>query len=93
MDATARGARLTIGQLSARTGASHRSLRHYEAQGLLTPDRGANGYRSYGEEAVEIVRRIKSLLALGLSLRTVTGAVRALQRRRGRGRLGLSGAA
>jgi DNA-binding transcriptional MerR regulator len=75
MDATASGARLTIGQLSARTGASHRSLRHYEAQGLLIAHRGANGYRSYGEEAVEVVRRIKALLALGLSLRTVAGVL------------------
>ncbi len=63
--------RLSIGELSSRTGASHRSLRHYEALGLLPAERASNGYRSYGEDAVELVQRIKALLALGLPLRAV----------------------
>ena len=63
--------RLGIGELSARTGASHRSLRHYEALGLLPAERASNGYRYFGEEAVELVQRIKALLALGLPLRSV----------------------
>jgi DNA-binding transcriptional MerR regulator len=55
-----------IGQLSAATGASPRSLRYYEQQGLITAVRSANGYRDYGEDAVETVRRIRTLLDLGL---------------------------
>lgn len=59
---------LLIGELSARTGASQRSLRHYEAKGLLTSRRGPNGYRRYAPGAVDMVIRIKGLLALGLTL-------------------------
>lgn len=38
---------MLIGELSRRTGVSARSLRYYEAQGLLSAGRGANGYRDY----------------------------------------------
>ena len=61
--------RMTIGDLSQRTGASPRSLRHYEAKGLLRAERSAGGYRLYEESSVEVVRRIQALLALGLPLR------------------------
>jgi DNA-binding transcriptional MerR regulator len=56
-----------IGELSGRTGVSRRSLRYYEAHGLLCADRGANGYRRYGPDAVRTVRMIRGLLAAGLS--------------------------
>ncbi|UNO41412.1 MerR family transcriptional regulator [Streptomyces sp. MST-110588] len=58
---------MRIGELSARTGVSIRMLRYYESQGLLCPERHANGYRSYAEEDVRLVRRIRALLAAGLS--------------------------
>jgi DNA-binding transcriptional MerR regulator len=57
-----------IGDLIGLTGASARSLRHYEAVGLLTPQRRMNGYREYGQDAVERVRRIKALLSAGMNL-------------------------
>ncbi len=66
-----RSRQLTIGQLSGKTGASRRSLRHYEDEGLLSAARGPNGYRAYTEDAVEVVGRIKALLSLGLPLRVV----------------------
>jgi DNA-binding transcriptional MerR regulator len=62
---------LTIGELSERTGASHRSLRHYELFGILEPERRANGYRYYDETDVARVDRTKALLSLGLPLRTI----------------------
>ncbi|MEU9476259.1 MerR family transcriptional regulator [Streptomyces sp. NPDC048191] len=62
---------MLIGELSARTGASPRLLRHYEHTGLLTPHRRANGYREYAEEDVRTVRRIRTLLAAGLPTRVV----------------------
>lgn len=49
------------------TGASARSLRHYEQQGLIASERRANGYREFGPETARTVRRIKALLAMGLS--------------------------
>ncbi|SEF18357.1 Peroxiredoxin [Jiangella alba] len=49
-----------------RTGASLRALRYYEEQGLVVPARHPNGYRDYGELAVEQVRQIRELTRLGL---------------------------
>ncbi|GAA1451430.1 MerR family transcriptional regulator [Nocardiopsis tropica] len=62
------GRHVRIGTLSRLTGASERSLRHYEKQGLLRPLRGeANGYREYREVDVRTVRHIRTLLAAGLN--------------------------
>ncbi|GCD40643.1 MerR family transcriptional regulator [Streptomyces paromomycinus] len=58
---------MRIGELSRRTGVNTHQLRYYEAQGLLEADRGANGYREYGEHAVLRVRQIRHLLGAGLS--------------------------
>jgi DNA-binding transcriptional MerR regulator len=55
-----------IGELSRRTGVSHRSLRHYEAVGLLHAERSASGWREYAESAVDQVLLIKRLLSAGL---------------------------
>ncbi|MFH9421264.1 MerR family transcriptional regulator [Streptomyces sp. NPDC017529] len=54
-------------KLPERSGASARSLRYYEQQGLLRADRDANGYRRYGPDALDTVARIRELLATGLS--------------------------
>jgi DNA-binding transcriptional MerR regulator len=62
---------MLIGELSTRTGISPRLLRHYEHTGLLTPHRRANGYREYTEADITRVRRIRTLLAAGLSTRVV----------------------
>ncbi|KPM53745.1 MerR family transcriptional regulator [Frankia sp. CcI49] len=62
---------MRIGELSQRSGASVRSLRHYEQHGLLVADRGTNGYRHFPESAVETVARIQALLGAGLSVATI----------------------
>ncbi|MBF8188617.1 MerR family transcriptional regulator [Nonomuraea sp. K274] len=56
-----------IGELARRTGATTRALRYYEQQGLLTAERGDNGYREYDSSAVTLVRNIRTLLAAGLT--------------------------
>ena len=56
-----------IGELSARTGVSARSLRYYEEQGLLAPDRTAAGHRRFDAEAVDRVLLVQRLFAAGLS--------------------------
>ncbi|MEU6794137.1 MerR family transcriptional regulator [Nonomuraea wenchangensis] len=58
---------MLIGELSRRTGVNTHQLRYYESQGLLRPDRGANGYRDYDEDSVLRVRQIRHLLGAGLS--------------------------
>lgn len=58
---------LQIGELAEHLGVSSRSLRHYEQQGLLSPARGANGYRVYAETDMIRAGNIKDLLDTGLT--------------------------
>jgi DNA-binding transcriptional MerR regulator len=62
---------MRIGELSRRTGVHERLLRYYEQQGLLQPNRRPSGYREYSDSDIEAVRRIRSLLAAGLSTSTI----------------------
>ena len=57
---------MRIGELAEATGVSTRSLRYYEEQGLLRASRGANGYRDYDEQAVQMVAFIQDLYHAGL---------------------------
>ncbi|MFF3543148.1 MerR family transcriptional regulator [Streptomyces platensis] len=59
---------MRIGELAELAGVSTRSLRYYEAQGLLRARRSANGYREYGDGDLRMVREIRSLLDLGFGL-------------------------
>jgi len=60
-----------IGDLAAATGASVRSLRYYEEQGLLVATRTPSGQRTYGAPAVERVQLVQQLFAAGLPSRTI----------------------
>ncbi|GLZ00008.1 MerR family transcriptional regulator [Actinoplanes sp. NBRC 103695] len=62
---------MRIGELSARTGASVRSLRYYEEQGLLTAERDSAGRRRYAEAAVARVALIRRGFAASLSSRVI----------------------
>lgn len=62
---------MRIGDLARRTGASVRSLRYYEEQGLLTSGRTGTGQRTYGEDAVARVRLLRQLYNAGLSSATI----------------------
>lgn len=58
---------MRMGEMVRRTGVSERLLRDYEEQGLLHPDLLTSGYRACNDVDVDTVRRIRSLLAAGLS--------------------------
>lgn len=62
---------MKIGELSDRTGVSVRLLRYYEEQDLLVAQRTAGGHRSYDDNAPDVVRDIRMLLAAGLPTRTI----------------------
>lgn len=62
---------MRIGELARRTGVSERSLRYYEQQGLLSPDRTPGGQRDYPEQAIDRVIRIQELYAAGLNSKKV----------------------
>ena len=60
---------LKIGELARRTGVDARTIRFYEAGGVLPlPARGPNGYRLYAGDAVDMLRFIKQAQGLGLAL-------------------------
>ncbi|MEU9030889.1 MerR family transcriptional regulator [Streptomyces sp. NPDC048383] len=62
---------MRIGELSQRTGASPRSLRYYEDQGLLTSSRSDAGQRHYSDAAVQRVSFIRQLFDAGMSSRVI----------------------
>lgn len=64
---------MKIGELSRLTGASVRSIRYYERQGLISSLRTSNGYREYSPMAVEQVNTIRFYLNLGLTTGEIAG--------------------
>ncbi|MGW7101289.1 MerR family transcriptional regulator [Streptomyces sp. NPDC054838] len=59
---------MRIGELAERAGTSTRTLRYYEARGLLPARRGSNGYRTYDEEDLRLLRQIRVLQDFGFEL-------------------------
>ncbi|MEN5242870.1 MerR family transcriptional regulator [Pseudomonas fluorescens] len=70
---------MKIGELAARTGVSHRALRHYEVQSLIGSTRQENGYRDYASDVVPRVLWIKELIDCGFSTRQIQGLLTYLQ--------------
>ncbi|MFC7491326.1 MULTISPECIES: MerR family transcriptional regulator [unclassified Knoellia] len=62
---------MKIGELARRTGASVRSLRYYEEQGLILSGRTSGGQRVYDEDAVERVDLVQLLFRAGVASRDV----------------------
>lgn len=61
--------RYSISQLATMAGISARTLRHYDAIGLLAPaDTGANGYRWYSRDQLLRLQRILLLREVGVPL-------------------------
>ena len=61
----------SIGQLSAATGESVKTLRYWTDQGLLKAQRGENRYRIYGADVPAQVAFIRSAQGLGFRLETI----------------------
>jgi len=53
------------------TGITKANIRYYESEGLLLPNRESNGYRTYDEEHVKSLLKIKLLRTLGLTVETI----------------------
>ncbi len=63
---------LTIGQVARATGLPAKTIRFYEAEGIIAPvARTENGYRSYSPEVVEELRLLGQVRDLGLPLSEV----------------------
>lgn len=57
---------MKISELVQRADVTTKAVRYYESLGLITPGRLANGYRTYTEDDVRLVREIKTLHQLGI---------------------------
>ena len=66
---------MTIKELEQRTGLPRTSIRFYEQEGFLHPERRENNYRDYSEEDARTLKKIKLLRQLSLDL----DAIRRLQ--------------
>lgn len=73
MKNTPSGDWLTIGELSQLTGASVRSIRHYDENGLLASVRATNGYRRFPQKAVTQVKQIQRMIATGFTIDDIRG--------------------
>ena len=62
---------MKIGELAKAAKVSTRMLRYYEEQGLITPDRAANGYRDYSDCLADDVWQIRGLLDAGLPIKII----------------------
>lgn len=64
---------MRISEVARRSGVPATTLRYYEAAGLLTVRRGANGYRDYDADVLTRLDLIEAGKELGLSLEQVSG--------------------
>ncbi len=62
---------MTVKEVEALSGMPRANIRFYEAEGLLTPARNANGYRDYAEEDVAVLQRIRLLRLLSLPIEDI----------------------
>ena len=68
---------MLIGELARELGVTSKTLRHYEAKGLVPPaERTAKGYRTYSTTAVRRARLVVGLRNLGLSLDVIEDVLR-----------------
>lgn len=62
---------MKIQELERMTGLERPSIRFYEKEGLLNPKRLENGYRDYSEEDAQLLKKIKLLRRLGMSVEKI----------------------
>ncbi len=75
---------VTIGEAAARSGVPAKTIRFYEAAGIIKPAaRGANRYRAYSKPDIHTLRFVHRARSLGFPLKEVA-ALLTLYRRQGR---------
>lgn len=66
---------MNIGEAANRSGVSAKMIRHYEALGLVCPERRANNYRAYTERTVSFLGFIRHARELAVPLSEVRSIV------------------
>lgn len=69
----------SIQEVARAAGTTARTLRHYDALGLVPAARGANGYRTYDDRALLRLQRVLLLRELGLGLDAIGRVLEAQQ--------------
>lgn len=62
---------MTIKEIENLSGMTRANIRFYEKEGFLTPERTENGYRNYSERELEVLKRIRLLRMLHMSLEEI----------------------
>ncbi|MFG3349776.1 redox-sensitive transcriptional activator SoxR [Streptomyces sp. NPDC048018] len=73
---------LTVGQLSARSGAAVSALHFYESKGLISSRRTSGNQRRYGRDILRRVAFIRAAQRVGIPLATVRAALAQLPEER-----------
>ncbi|MGW7199767.1 redox-sensitive transcriptional activator SoxR [Streptomyces chryseus] len=73
---------LTVGQLSARSGAAVSALHFYESKGLITSRRTSGNQRRYGRDALRRVAFVRAAQRVGIPLATIRDALSELPEER-----------
>ncbi|MGP4001484.1 redox-sensitive transcriptional activator SoxR [Streptomyces sp. 8N706] len=66
---------LTVGQLSARSGAAVSALHFYESKGLISSRRTPGNQRRYGRDALRRVAFVRAAQRVGIPLATIREAL------------------
>ena len=70
---------MRITEAAERTGLTTRTLRYYEEEGLLRPERTAGGHREYSDASIDRVLFILRLRSAGLEMRSVRMALSSVE--------------
>ena len=62
---------MTIKEIEELAEMSRSNIRFYEAEGLLSPIRSSNGYRDYSQDDLDILKKIKLLRSLHMSIEEI----------------------
>lgn len=62
---------MTIKEIEELAGMPRANIRYYEEQGLLSPIRSENGYRDYSVEDLTVLKKIKLLRSLHMSMEEI----------------------
>ncbi|MEU9099077.1 redox-sensitive transcriptional activator SoxR [Streptomyces sp. NPDC048361] len=73
---------LTVGQLSARSGAAVSALHFYESKGLITSRRTSGNQRRYGRDTLRRVAFVRAAQRVGIPLATIRDALAELPEER-----------
>ncbi|WP_329617177.1 redox-sensitive transcriptional activator SoxR [Streptomyces brevispora] len=73
---------LTVGQLSARSGAAVSALHFYEAKGLISSRRTSGNQRRYSRDALRRVAFVRAAQRVGIPLATIRDALAELPEER-----------